>query len=166
MKRSAGYSLVEVLVVIALIGIVTVAGVPAFLQYTRANAIRSAARQVIGDIRAVRQKAVTEMGRGRLEFSVGASTYQGYVSRDGGTTWSPVWPTPRQMDKGTYFQNTTFVDEGGTTAPDVAFLQSGMASRAGTLELHIGYKDVPLNHYAISLTVAGQLTTASSHVDL
>ncbi|HEV3485817.1 MAG TPA: prepilin-type N-terminal cleavage/methylation domain-containing protein, partial [Vicinamibacterales bacterium] len=54
----AGYSLVEILVVVAIVGIITLAGVPQLLKYSRSAAVRAAANQIVGDIRAVRQKAV------------------------------------------------------------------------------------------------------------
>jgi prepilin-type N-terminal cleavage/methylation domain-containing protein len=64
----AGYSLPELLVVVAIIGMIVLVVVPNFTQFTRSNLMRSALRQFNSDIRAVRQRAVTQYVTTKISF--------------------------------------------------------------------------------------------------
>jgi prepilin-type N-terminal cleavage/methylation domain-containing protein len=57
--RQRGLTLAEVLVVIAIIGLVALAVVPAFGNFNRAWKVRAAADDMLSAIRAVRQMAIT-----------------------------------------------------------------------------------------------------------
>jgi len=58
-RGQAGFSLAEVLVVVALIGIVVLAVMPAFGDYLRSWRARSAADEMMAQIRGARQMAIT-----------------------------------------------------------------------------------------------------------
>ena len=55
-----GYSLVELMVVVAIIGIFSLITIPAMTNFNRMNKVRGAIREVNSDLRAVRTLAITQ----------------------------------------------------------------------------------------------------------
>ena len=60
LKRQAGFTLVESMVVLVVVGITLAASIPAFQRYQRSTNLRSGADQLAGTIRLCRQSAVAE----------------------------------------------------------------------------------------------------------
>jgi prepilin-type N-terminal cleavage/methylation domain-containing protein len=170
-RPEKGFSMVELLIVVAMIAIASLIAVPMIRNMGRAGQIRAAARQWMGDVRQLRQTCVTQMARGRIEFSTGTSarTYQAYISLDKGTTWETSGPQ-RTLGGDVYFVSTTFVDEGGTSAPDLLFFPNGSLSKAsgaltsGDVVIQIPTSSIQWNRYTLSHTSTGQITIARSHV--
>ena len=87
---SRGFSLVELLVVIALISIVTAFAVPAWQNYRTNTDLKTAAREIMADIANAKQRAVAEnLDVYRVTFNVGGNSYA-LTRTDGVTTgtWS------------------------------------------------------------------------------
>lgn len=58
MRRSRGYTLVEILVVMAILAIITVVSLPWFLKLIQRNALKSSAREIAVTLAAARMTAV------------------------------------------------------------------------------------------------------------
>ena len=87
-----GYSLAEMLTVVAIIGITSLIVVPNFVQYYRAIRLKTAMRRFASDLRAARQRAVSrnEMVMISYKPDVAPATYSTYESLDSGTTWTQL----------------------------------------------------------------------------
>ena len=70
LKASAGYSFIELCVVIALLGIISAIAIPSLLTYIEAEKIRGAARDIVAMMNEARQLAVTR----NIPFSVEGQT--------------------------------------------------------------------------------------------
>ncbi len=66
--KAAGYSLVELMIVVAMIGVVTIVTVPAFVQIMPQYRIRGAASETVADFRSVRQMAVSNRRAWKITF--------------------------------------------------------------------------------------------------
>ncbi|HYK03785.1 MAG TPA: GspH/FimT family pseudopilin [Thermoanaerobaculia bacterium] len=55
-----GYSLIELMVVVAIIGIFSLVTIPAMTNFSRMNKVRAAVRELNSDLRAVRTLAITQ----------------------------------------------------------------------------------------------------------
>jgi prepilin-type N-terminal cleavage/methylation domain-containing protein len=71
----SGYSLAEMLTVVAIIGVVSLVTVPQFIAYQRSNQLKTSMRQVMNDLRSVRQQAISMRTDARLRFKGGERTY-------------------------------------------------------------------------------------------
>lgn len=95
-RNSRGYSLIELLTVMAIIGVLSLITVPSFISFQRAGKMKSALRGFTMDLRTMRQRAITENVRTRLEIipqateSTASRTYRTYQSTDNGVTWTPL----------------------------------------------------------------------------
>jgi len=166
-KRSdAGFSIVEMLTVVAIIGIIALVVVPNFGQYMRAGKLKSAMRQLTFDIRSARQRAVSrnDFTRVRFTFSANASSYVVEESTDGKplSDNTKVWTTyikskavakPLLLVKGNADQ-ITFASDGTTYNAD------GTTTTAAQTVIVRTTDKIPVTQYTISLERYGKLTVS------
>ncbi|HUF10901.1 MAG TPA: type II secretion system protein [Rhodothermales bacterium] len=174
MKRrtgQTGYSLIELLVVVALIGIVSLVTVPNFISMYRASKIKGAIRQFTSDIRNARQVAVTENSRIMVSLGTTAderSRYWMYREVDG--NWELFGPDGKTLEEATerttvYFSATDFGDTvttDGKSRADIIFQRNGTVRPFPTVGSGqypaISIKtddDVPISEYTVRVSAAG-----------
>jgi prepilin-type N-terminal cleavage/methylation domain-containing protein len=71
-RKAAGYSLIELMVVVAMVGIVTLVTVPAFVSIMPQYRVRGAASEGLSNFRSVRQMAVTSRRPWKITFVQGS----------------------------------------------------------------------------------------------
>jgi len=82
-SRSAGFSLIELLVVIGIIAVAAAIALPAIGRYIRLYRIRGATQQVAGEIQAARNRAINKnVNQGVVFLTLGPTTYQWAVEDD------------------------------------------------------------------------------------
>ena len=74
-KRQLGFSLIEVLIVIAIIAIVATISIPFFGGFVANRNLKSAARDIAGDIFELKARAGAEDRLYQISFNQGANTY-------------------------------------------------------------------------------------------
>jgi prepilin-type N-terminal cleavage/methylation domain-containing protein len=126
-KRSeAGYSLAEMLTVVAIIGTLALVSVPAFLNYFYSNKMKSSMRNFTNDLRATRQLSISLGRQAMLTYGTGtqARSYAIYVGDKpfNSATWTARRAIPggirgaRVLEQIVYFPDNaagtpqTFVD--------------------------------------------------------
>lgn len=157
-RADGGYSIAELLTVVAIIGIIVLVSVPNFAQYMRSAKLKSAMRQLTYDVRSARQRAVSrnEFTRVRFTFDAKNSAYVIEESADG-TNWStkPVLTksvvAPLSLTKG----NTdaiVFRSDGSTVIAD---------PKISTQTVLINSSDkIPVTQYTVTVERYGKLTTS------
>ncbi len=92
MKRTCiptGFSLIELIIVIALISIVSAFAVPTWQKYTANTNLKTAAREVMADLSNAKQQAVEEnLDVYRLTFNVAGNNYALSRTDTGVTFWT------------------------------------------------------------------------------
>jgi prepilin-type N-terminal cleavage/methylation domain-containing protein len=175
-RNSRGYSIIEMLVVVAIIGILSLITVPAFMNFQRRNAVRSALRSFTSDIRSYRQHAITKNAYVRVQFS-GQRDYVAFQSRDFGATWRPLLlgtsgqgtqtqtlPETLAFTANTYNDSDTPADG----LRDLDFRPDGTVgdfaatgATAGTITLRTDWQDI-LNTVVVDISTTGQIKTTES----
>jgi prepilin-type N-terminal cleavage/methylation domain-containing protein len=86
---AGGFSLIELIIAIALVAIVTAISVPAFNRYSANADLKTAARAVAADLSSAKQTAMTEnLDAYRLTFSVAGNSYALSRTDTGVTLWT------------------------------------------------------------------------------
>ena len=176
-RQNKGYSLVEALVVVALIGIFSVIAIPNFIQMYRSSKLKSSLRNFTADYRWIRQKAVTETTVLIISFPpAGTSSdsyrfYRGRLQPNGTVTANAVLrdgrgvPMVRTLEQTVYFSSTNFTDTVNTTAlraadtnyRDIVFLTNGsLRAAAGTPQVQMSTSvPIPFPTYIVDFSIAG-----------
>lgn len=178
MRSSRGYSVTEMLVVVAIIGILSLVTIPAFINFQRRNHVRSALRSFTGDLRAFRQHAITKNAYVRVQFR-SEREYEVFQSRDFGVTWTrlnmgtaanDMGRSVRTLPETISFSANTYNDSDNPVdqMPDIDFRPDGTAGdysgtgvTAGKITLRTEWKDI-LNTVVIDMSTTGQIKTTES----
>ena len=113
MRAQNGYSLSELLVVVAILGVVTLVTIPALVQLMPQYRIRSASSEAAGAMRMVRQRAITTRTPWRISYDPASNKYRFYQLRathldlSDAASWRPIrrdGRTPDPMNED-YFRN-------------------------------------------------------------
>ena len=185
-RRESGYSLPEMLTVIAIIGALALVSVPAFLTFMQSNKMKSSIRGLTSDLRSARQRSIAQGQQMMVSFATGAGArrydlYQGdrpFLSVNWRKTTLPEnLKNPRYLDDIIYFPTAggatpqTFTDvvscaalpctTGTDSKIDVIFFPDGRVQMPAGLTLGTitvkSDKNIPKPQYAITITPSGRV---------
>jgi Tfp pilus assembly protein FimT len=164
-NSNAGYSLVEVIVVVGMIGVLTLVTVPNFISLFRSSRMKSSLRNFTTVTRNARMTAVTRGEQTKVTFVPNGTKYQMFESRDGGTTWTQLGKD-YNLEARCYFSSTsTFADQDTDTNPDVIFFPNGTvspvpdaATNSGNVVLRTN-DNIMYNQYSVNINNTGRLAT-------
>jgi prepilin-type N-terminal cleavage/methylation domain-containing protein len=179
-QKSSGFSLIEMLVVVAIIGVLSLISVPAFMNFRRSNDFKTGMRNFTTDLRNARAAAIANSYDVRCEIQIGSITlkqYTFYSSRDNGTTWTalPLRGTGGPAGNMKQFANSVWADSfadlpdlDSNGYPDIVFHPNGAVTLAagkttGTIVLATDWKKINFDRYTVTLSPSGQLKATGSH---
>jgi prepilin-type N-terminal cleavage/methylation domain-containing protein len=176
-RSQQGYSLVEMLVVLAMIGMLSLLTVPPMMKYMNQMRVRTATRQLNTDLRFARQRAITRGNPvafsfvpGDIDPDPGVEKGRYYVydrgTQIGNTTpavynWIQYGPA-RYLD-GAYFLASNFPLDSALDDDqhDIIFRPNGVVENmpaVGLVEIRTE-RDFANNHVSDRFSVAGNFTT-------
>jgi prepilin-type N-terminal cleavage/methylation domain-containing protein len=129
--REAGFSLIELLVVVAIMTTMLAASIPALRGHTESVNLVRGSQAVAGTLKLARQRAVTTLNDVVVVFDTSTGTYYAFEDADGdgiydnGETRSGTYEVPRRVT----IQDVSF------TGSKVTFNALGSASETGSVVL-------------------------------
>ena len=174
LQAQRGYSLAEMIVVVAIIGLFSLFAVPQFMKINQGMRMRASFRQFAADVRGARQRAISKNRRSALTLTTGISArgaYEIWERQDNGT-WAQVVSkrlSPESNDV-VYFSACTFenlvdgaANVGGDTRPDIVFLPNGTVVNMPTVDAVVTLKtDYAIAKHTYSLRFYGSGNFVSS----
>jgi prepilin-type N-terminal cleavage/methylation domain-containing protein len=158
-KRMVGFTAIELMIVLAIMGIMLVAAAPSFVQFTRNSRIKSGAQTVVSALRTARSHAIKRRKRCAVLFNFNTDAHNiGYAVKiywDPGTDADPRYSeggsvtnwktlpktiimTPKQGTTLLNCVNIPFPNDANTTEPTVpaiVFKPTGGATSSRTIEV-------------------------------
>lgn len=162
-RQDSGYSLAELLVVVAIIGITSLVLVPNFISMQRAGKLKASLREFTSDMRRMRQRAVTKRQQTKLSFTTGsAATARDYTINEWDPTtsaWKQIGP-PKRLEESCYLSSqTNFPDRNSDGTQDITFKSDGTplfdaGVFRGTAVMDTDWK-IPTPRYTITVELSG-----------
>lgn len=119
-----GINLVELIVIIAIIGIVTAALVPAASRYLPGIQLTGATRTLASNLREAQEKAVTEQKQYAIRFSSGPTPSYQIIN---------VSTSPEEVQKTVNLKPDQFLSAFGVRGGQVVFSADGGANQSGDI---------------------------------
>lgn len=123
--KQQGHTLMELMVVIAVMGITSALALPNFLTINSSEQVRSATEEIASELRLARQLAMTHRDRVRITFDPEAQALVSQFVNGSETTLHHVY---RYGDKGIAIEEPS-------AGPEVLFHPSGRSATATTIHL-------------------------------
>lgn len=167
-RGQRGYSLVEMLAVVAIIGIMSLIVVPNFVSYQRSIRLKTAMRRLTNDLRSARQRAVTRNSMVMVTYKPDSkpATYGMWESLDAGATWTQLGSNTK-MDTPISFSDSTVVANQLTDAyksdgwTDAVFRSDGTPVLPGgvtTGAIIVKTSDkIDISSYTVTITSTGKI---------
>jgi len=182
-KREAGYSLPELLTVVAIIGVLALVTVPSFINFFQSNKVKATMRNFTTDVRKMRALAISQNLETKLSYATGANarTYTLYVGNSAmgapaAQTWTRLDQTNPKLGVGTKSLDTivnfpansgstpqTFDDIDNSGDLDVVFYPDGRVlmptanKTVGSITIQTPLTKVSVPKYQIDVSAVGRV---------
>ena len=123
-SKARGFTIVELIIAIVILAILIMIAIPSFQRLAINGNLKTAARDLIADFNALREKAMAENQQYDLTFNVGGNTY----------TVSPASGLPNGVKSPASVASDIHLDP-ATSLATVSFYTRGTLSQAGSVVL-------------------------------
>ena len=162
-RKNKGFSLIELIIVMAIMGIMAAIAAPNFIRYRDNANLREAARDISSDLQLYKQRAIAENVRYRITFNSGANNYDVQKESALGTSAFGVPPplgntvvdvvTDKEIGSGNIIETSSAANFGGNAY--VTFLPRGIIEDSqGSLTLR---HKTRLSEAKINVTKMGKI---------
>ncbi|MFH1581820.1 MAG: GspH/FimT family pseudopilin [Pseudomonadota bacterium] len=131
-NKQSGFTLIELIVIIAIVAVFAGIAVPNFLSYMPKHRLNGAARQVMGDLMAARMKAVKENLTVTVEW---VSNHEYKISTASEEKTVNIWPNYRDVTIVGSFTDISFYSRGTSNLRSITLTNSAGSTKKVTVLL-------------------------------
>ncbi|MFA6594439.1 MAG: GspH/FimT family pseudopilin [Candidatus Buchananbacteria bacterium] len=143
----AGFSLLELVVVIALLGIITGVGLPYYQGFTVNLQLQGAARDLASDLRYAQQQAVTTQANHQVAFYISQNFYQVANASTGSLIKSRTIKSPILLESTTLASSTAIFNATGAAISSGNIILSNSNGRHAVIDVKpSGYVQISLSN--------------------
>lgn len=132
MKRRNGFSLIELLIVIAIISIISTIAAFSWQRYVTNSNLRTAARDLEADIFLIKERAVSERAYYRITLNVGGNSY---TIDQGGTASGNAYTVLQTKSPATLGSGNSLLDTNFANAQIIFQPRGTLGSGSGRVRL-------------------------------
>lgn len=92
-RTAAGFSLIELLIVVSIMGVLVTMSVPSYQRYLASNALHGSAREIASEIQQLRARAMATDAAQTIHFALDSTGARDFHVHNGSVTAS--WDLPR-----------------------------------------------------------------------
>ena len=151
-SKAAGFSMIELVVTLALLTIVLLIAIPNFHRISANGNLKTAARDLIADFNTVRERAIAENRQFTFTFN-GNNTYTYSAPASGGNPALNQTKSPANIAPDIAFSNLTFGGAGGSVT---LFSARGTLTPSGSVQLNNARGSTAI----ISCNVSGRVSVS------
>lgn len=161
--RQRGYSLAELLTVVAMVGVITMVALPTFLQVIPQYRIRGAASEIAASLRLIRSKAVSTRSNWRMTVDPTNDNY--WLESESSGSWAPIGEDGKPTPGGAIRKKSLGVDlmPAGSNIV-VTFDRFGQVTANTTVVVGVNNSWVRFNRYTLTVEPSGNIGIVPSKV--
>lgn len=158
MRSDRGYSMIELLITVALIAIVSAIAVPVFMESSARNAVWTASETIGAQIRQARLKAISQNSSFQVRFDCPAADQFRILIVDGTIDDGDRCDTTLEFDSGVFVMPpiVSFNSEGGAV-PSLQVSGRGIFTSPGAIPLTITVTNGDRSR-SLTVSTTGQIT--------
>lgn len=160
MQSNRGFTLFELLIVVAMIGTLAAIGLPVLTESTNRNAVWTTSEQIGSQIRQARLKAITRNQSYQIRFNCPAAGQYRVLVVDGNINDADRCSQYKTLDTGVYVVPRN-VGYSGTATLQVNGRGQYSIVGAGALPLTISVRHVVGHQRNFTVSITGQITFAN-----
>jgi prepilin-type N-terminal cleavage/methylation domain-containing protein len=164
-QGSRGYSLAELLTVVAIIGIISMVALPTFLQVIPQYRIRGVASEMAASLRLIRSKAVSTRTSYRMTVDPTADQY--WLENEavtGSGTWTPIGENGKPVASSGAWKKSVGVDLMPAGSNIIVTFDRGGTSDATSIVVGVNNSFVKFNRYTLNVQDSGNIAIVPSKV--
>lgn len=151
---ASGFTLIELIVVVGIIGIVSAFSIPAIMEWLPDYRLRSAARDIVSCLQQVKMEAVSRNERTGVQFNAGTNQYIAWIDdATGGASGVQVYDPG--MGEAIFMQGALPTDVSFTATRSFGFNSRGFPSLM--VGVTVPVQNIKLNTRNIAVNVSGSI---------
>ena len=160
LRNQRGFTMMEMMIVVVVIGIIAAMAVPSFLNYMPKLRVKSSARDIVSELRLARSKSVSERRPYGVAFDVASNSIYTFADTDNPS--AQTYSTSDSLVKADTLSSDVSLNACSYNNGCVVFNSTGAASTSGDIQVVTGDGSIVMSINVLASTGRVRLTEIGS----